>query len=373
MWCITERDLETISVGAAVLGAGGGGNPYVGRLRARESLRSGKRISVIAPDELADDDLTVVCGAMGSPVIAFEKLPRGDEELMALREVERALGRKATAIAPFEMGGGNSMAPMVTAASAGIPMVDGDGMGRAFPELQMTTYMIYGAPPTPSAIADERGNRIVFNEVADGRWLERLARSATISMGGHAGVATTPMSGDFCRQVIIPHTLTLARDIGEAIDEAVRSKSQPANAVLSVTSGRRYLTGKVVDVERRNTQGFARGSLTIDGTGPDAARRIRIDFQNENLVLWENGQPRATVPDLITLLTTERGEPLTTELVSYGCRADVLVLPCADLMRTEQALRVVGPRAFGFDLDPVLLPRPTRGENAAALAVTDKT
>jgi uncharacterized protein len=356
VWHITERDLETISTGAAVLGAGGGGNPYIGRLRAREALRSGKQISVISLDELADDDLTVVCGGMGSPVIAFEKLPRGDEELMALREVERVLGRQASAIAPFEMGGGNSMAPMVIAANAEIPLVDGDGMGRAFPELQMTTYMIYGAPPCPSAIADERGNRAVFTSVTDGRWLERLARSVTISMGGHAGVATTPMSGAFCKQVIIPNTLTLARDIGEAIDEAVRSKSQPGDAVLSVTSGQRYLTGKVVDVDRRNAQGFARGSLTIDGTGQDAGRQIQIDFQNENLVLWEDGQPRATVPDLITLLTADRGEPLTTELVSYGCRADVLVLPCAGLIRTEQALRVVGPRAFGFDIDPVLLP-----------------
>lgn len=356
MWDIGEADLGAISTGAAVLGAGGGGNPYIGRLRAREALRSGQRILVIPPSELADDDLAVVCGAMGSPVIAFEKLPRGDEELLALRAVENALGRRASAIAPFEMGGGNSMAPMVIAAAAAIPLVDGDGMGRAFPELQMTTYMIYGAPACPSAIADERGNRLVFMSVADGKWLERLARAATISMGGHAGVATTPMSGAFCRQVIIPGTLTLARDIGLAIEAAVRSKSSTSAAVLAVTGGQRYLTGKVVDVQRRNTQGFARGSLVLEGTDADAGRRIRIDFQNENLVLWEDGEPRVTVPDLITLLTSDRGEPLTTELVSYGCRADVLVLPCADLIRTERALQVVGPRAFGFDLDPVLLP-----------------
>lgn len=355
MWDISEHDLGAISAGAAVLGSGGGGNPYIGRLRAREALRSGKRIQVMAPDELADDDLAVVCGAMGSPVIAFEKLPKGDEELLALREVEQALGRRASAIAPFEMGGGNSMAPMVIAAAAEIPLLDGDGMGRAFPELQMTTYMIYGAPACPSAIADERGNRVVFSSVEDGHWLERLARAATISMGGHAGVATTPMSGSFCRQVIIPGTLTLAREIGLAIDEAVRSKSRACDGVLAVTGGQRYLTGKVIDVERRNTQGFARGSLTLEGTGSDAGRRIRIDFQNENLVLWEDSEPRATVPDLITLLTTERGEPLTTELVSYGCRADVLVLPCADLIRTDRALQVVGPRAFGFDIDPALL------------------
>jgi len=355
VWDIGERDLGAISTGAAILGAGGGGNPYIGQLRVRETLRSGKRVRVISPDELGDDDLVMVCGAMGSPVIAYEKLPRGDEETAALQETEAVLGRRADAIAPFEMGGGNSMAPMVVAAAADIPVVDGDGMGRAFPELQMTTYMIYGAPPCPSAIADERGNRIVFTAVADGRWLERLARAATISMGGHAGVATTPMSGAFCRRVIIPHTLTLARDIGIAIEEALRSKSQPCDGVLSVANGQRYLTGKIVDVERRNTQGFARGSLTLDGTGSDTGRRIRIEFQNENLVLWEDDEPRATVPDLITLMTTDRGEPLTTELVSYGCRADVLVLPSAALLRTDQALRVVGPRSFGFDIDPVLI------------------
>lgn len=354
MWEIEEQDLAAISTGAAILGAGGGGNPYIGHLRVKEALRSGKRVRVISPGELADDDLVAVCGAMGSPVIAYEKLPRGDEEIAALRAIETILGRPADAIAPFEMGGGNSMAPMVVAAEAEVPIVDGDGMGRAFPELQMTTYMIYGAAPCPSAIADERGNLVVFTSVADARWLERLARGATISMGGHAGVATTPMSGAFCRRVIIPGTLTLARGIGRAVEEARRSKSQPSDAVLACARGRRYLRGKVVDVERRNTSGFARGSLSLEGTGNDTGRRVRVDFQNENLILWEDDQPRATVPDLITLITPDRGEPLTTELVSYGCRADVLVLPCADLLRTERALRVVGPRAFGYDIDPVL-------------------
>ncbi|HUZ24491.1 MAG TPA: DUF917 domain-containing protein [Streptosporangiaceae bacterium] len=355
MWELSEQDLGFISTGAAILGAGGGGNPHIGQLRARGCLRAAKPIRVIAPGELADDDLVAVCGAMGSPVINYEKLPRGDEEISALRELESFVGAPVDAVAPFEMGGGNSMAAMVVAAEAGIPLVDGDGMGRAFPELQMTTYMIYGAPPCPTAIADERGNRVVFAGVSDGRWLERLARSVTVSMGGHAGVATTPMSGEFCRRVIIPGTLTLARDIGRAVQEAVMSKLQPCDAVLAVTHGQRYLRGKVVDLERQNTRGFARGSITVEGTEDFSGRQIRIDFQNENLVLWENGQARATVPDLITLITADRGEPLTTELVSYGCRADVLVLPCADLLRTGQALSVVGPQAFGFDLDPVLI------------------
>ena len=355
MWEVSEQDLASISTGAAILGAGGGGNPYLGYLRVRETIRSGKRIRVVRPGELADDDLVAVCGGMGSPVIAYEKLPRGDEETAALQAIEQVLGRRVDAVAPFEMGGGNSMAPMVVAANACVPLIDGDGMGRAFPELQMTTYMIYGASPCPSAIADERGNRLVFTSVAEPRWLEQLARAATITMGGHAGVATTPMTGEFCRRVIIPGTLTLARDIGSAVEEANRSKSEACEAVLSVTRGTRYLRGKVVDVERRNTKGFACGSLTLEGTGSDAGRQVRIDFQNENLVLWEDDEPRATVPDLISLIATDRGEPLTTELVNYGCRADVRSLPCAELLRTDQALSVVGPRSFGSDLEPMLM------------------
>lgn len=355
MWDVTEDALEEIATGAAILGSGGGGNPYIGRLRVRELLRSGGAVPVISPSELRDDALVAVCGAMGSPVVNFEKLPNGDEEFEALRTVERALGRRVDAVAPFEMGGGNSMAAMVVAGRCGVPVIDGDGMGRAFPELHMTSYAIYGAPSCPAAIADERQNRVLFPSTDSPKWLERMARAATIAMGGHTGVASTPMSGAICKSVIIPGTLSLARQIGAAVRQSTVVKSEPAAAVLSVTGGLKYLRGKVVDVERRNTSGFARGSLRLEGTEDDRGRAIRIDFQNENLVLWEEGEARATVPDLITLISSDRGDPLTTEVVSYGCRADVLVLPCADLLRTEQALEVVGPQAFGYDCAPLLI------------------
>ena len=70
----------------------------------------------------------------------------------------------------------NSIEPIIAAAMAGLPVVDGDGMGRAFPEVQMTTYMIYGADVSPAAIADEKGNVVVFKDIIDMFWLERFAR-----------------------------------------------------------------------------------------------------------------------------------------------------------------------------------------------------
>ncbi|MFQ5948216.1 MAG: DUF917 domain-containing protein [Acidimicrobiia bacterium] len=351
MWEITEQDLSPIAIGAGILGTGGGGNPYLGFLRVREFLRKGYEIRVIDPTEVADTDLLVVAGGMGSPVVSYEKLPQGEEEVNAVRALEDFLGKKFDAVAPFEMGGGNSMVPLVVGALLGIPVVDGDGMGRAFPELQMITYLIYGGRPFPAAVADERGNRVVLGPLLDAAWLERLARTITIQMGGHAGLATAVMDGAHCKRSIIPNTLRLARRIGESVMEARLEKRDPADAVLSVTGGRRFLRGKVVDVERRTTEGFARGRITLDGSNQDSGRRIHIDFQNENLVIREDSEVRVTVPDLITLITTDQGDPITTEVVRYGYRADVLVLPCPELLRTDEALQVVGPRAFGFDLD----------------------
>jgi DUF917 family protein len=89
----------------------------------------------------------------------------------------------------------------------------------------------------------------------------------------------------------------------------------------------------------------------LDVLGDDVGRTVRIDFQNENLAIWENGEPQVTVPDLITLVVTDTGEPITTEVLRFGVRADVLVLPSPALMATDVALDVVGPRAFGIDVD----------------------
>ncbi len=68
------------------------------------------------------------------------------------------------------------MSPMIVAAQAGLPVVDGDGMGRAFPELQMDTFMIYGIEPTPAVISDPRGHVAIFDKLDDPTTLERYAQ-----------------------------------------------------------------------------------------------------------------------------------------------------------------------------------------------------
>ena len=164
---VSETDLDAIEIGAAILGTGGGGNPYIGKLRCRLQLQQGRRIKVIPIDELSDDALVVSLGGIGAPVVGIEKLRQGEECLRAVRALEDNLGCKVDALISSEIGGANSMEPMLTAAQAAIPVVDGDGMGRAFPEMQMCTWSIYGHQSTPSAMADEKGNIVIIKNTSD--------------------------------------------------------------------------------------------------------------------------------------------------------------------------------------------------------------
>jgi DUF917 family protein len=111
---------------------------------------------------------------------------------------------------------------------------DGDGMGRAFPEVQMTTFFIYGQDPSPAAIADDKGNVVVFNKVVDMFWLERFARHIAVDMGAGAGFATSAMRGGFVKKVAVPGTVSQA--LGMAAHCSTRA---PGGATSSTGSSAR--------------------------------------------------------------------------------------------------------------------------------------
>ena len=358
MWDVTADMLESLAIGAGILGTGGGGNPYLGMLEALQQLKARRSIQVVAIDEIPDDAFTTTVGGMGSPTISIERIGRGDECLQAMRALERHLGRPFTHVIPGEIGGSNSMRPMIVAALTSLPIIDGDGMGRAFPELQMITFAIYGVAPTPGALADPRGHEVVFAGIADPRTLERYARAVTIQMGGAAGYAFPPMTADEVRRTAVPGTITLAIEIGRAVRKARASLANPVDAVLSVAGGVRLFSGKIVDVERRLIGGFARGVLEIEGSGEASGRALRVDFQNENLIARTSaGDILAVVPDLICLVDEDTAEPITTEILRYGLRVTVLGIPAPEMLKTPEALEVVGPEAFGY-ADVPFIPLP---------------
>ena len=348
MWQATENVLDSIAIGAGILGTGGGGNPYIGQLRARQAIRRWGPVDVLSPEELPDDARVVCVGGIGAPTVGIEKV-RDLQSFHALRAIEEYTGEKATALISNEIGGSNSVEPLIPASMAGLPVVDADGMGRAFPEFQMKTFFVYGVPCCPMAIADEKGNSVVIRETINPAWAERLARSITVQMGCVACYAVAPMSAEQVRRTAVPHTLSLARDLGEAVKSARDDGADPLEAILETCPGRVLFGGKVVDLDRRTTAGFARGTLTLDGLDSFSGERMVIEFQNENLVAWRDGEVVCTVPDLICAVATDVGEPVTTELMRYGLRVTILGFPAPQLWTTPEGLAVAGPQAFGYE------------------------
>lgn len=347
-----DGDCSALARGAAILGTGGGGDPYIGRLLAEAAVRAHGPVPVVQVEDLPDDAVVLNVAMIGAPTVMVEKTPSAGQFAEAVRSLAAHLGVTPTHIACIEVGGVNSTSPIVAAAELGLPLVDGDAMGRAFPEVQMVLPTLAGVRATPMALADEKGNSVVFDTV-DNRWAERLARTATVEMGCSAITANYAMSGAQVRDSYVRGSLSLCVRLGEALVDARAANEDPVDAVASVLGGRVVFTGKVTDVERKTVTGFARGTAHLTGSGSDTGREALLRFQNEHLLVEVAGSVRTTAPDLIVTLDADTGEPITTEGLRFGARVRIVTAPADPRWHTPAGLALAGPRYFGYDTPAV--------------------
>lgn len=341
-------DTQAIALGAGILGTGGGGNTYVGKTWLEKELRDrGGTCAVIDAGDLPDDAFACAASTMGAPTVSNEKLLRGDEFMMGIRALENHLGIAIGALVIGEIGGSNALKPLIAGLQMGLPVIDGDAMGRAFPELQMDTFSIGGVSLSPFALVDSHGNVVIIDHVDSPLRAEQYARQLTIEMGGSAALMMPVMRGRVVKQHIIRGTLTLAEKLGHAVINARAANQDVAEVAAAVGNGRVLFRGKISDIERRTVQGFARGRMILTGFG-SLNDQMEIVFQNENLVAWHNGEIVCTVPDLICILNLDDGEPVGTESLRYGLRVSVIGMPAPRELKTPAALEVVGPAAFGY-------------------------
>jgi uncharacterized protein len=348
-------DVENLARGAAILGCGGGGDPYLGSLMLRQAIRDCGPVEVINVEDVSNEDFVVPFAMMGAPTVQVEKIPNGSEMVAALRGLEKSRNAKASAILCAEIGGINALLPLVLAARTGLPVVDGDGMGRAFPELQMVSFHIFGVTAAPMVMTDEYGNSVLF-ECAKSVDVERLARPVVVAMGGSSAICVFSMRGADAKRSMVRGTISLAVGLGATIRDARRREGDPFDAVLEYLRTTPYyqncrvlFEGKTVDLLRETKGGFAVGRAVIGGTASCVGRTLEVQFQNEHLVAREANRIRTIVPDLISILDSASAEPLTTEALKYGQRVKVLGISAAPIMRSSQALEVFGPQAFGLN------------------------
>ncbi|MFI9559321.1 DUF917 domain-containing protein [Nonomuraea endophytica] len=345
---IKEDDIPALARGCAVLGTGGGGDVRTGSLAARRAIQAYGGVPLITLADLPEDALILPLSGIGAPTVSHEMIHSEDEPKRIAEEAERIFGRAPAAVMSSEIGGGNGVAPVAWAAQLGLPLLDADGMGRAFPEVQMVSMYVAGLPADLVIMSDVAGNVVTIRPV-DGLWSERLARAVCVAAGSSALMADYVLTAAQARGAVIEGTVTRAIAVGRATEQT----ADPLGALQDELGARRLITGKLTDVERRTSGGFVRGSAVIEGTGADRGRTLTLELQNENLVALEDGRVRAIVPDLITVVDTETAIAVQTESLRYGQRVTVLAWACDPLWRTEKGLETAGPAAFGYDLDYV--------------------
>ena len=318
------QEIEDIALGAALLGAGGGGDPYIGKLTAIGAVKECGEVELIGIDEVPDGAFIMPAASMGAPTILAEKGVGANEFAKLFDMVSRYYGKPIYATMPIEAGGVNS------------------------------TFTIGGASATPMAFIDEKGNSGILDTITN-KWTEDIARAATMTMGGTLTIALFCMDVDTCKQYGVHGIVTRSEELGRAIrtakDEAAAAGLTPEGFFLKFTGGHKLFKGKISDVLRETRGAFNFGRVVLEGIGEDRGSQAFVDFQNENLSCVVDGQIKATVPDLICLVDPDTFTPVPTDALKYGKRVLAVGLECFHLWRTQAGLDLVGPRYFGIDTD----------------------
>ncbi len=361
MRVIEPDELEPLAIGAWILGAGGGGNPYLAGLNLRRLYEAGTRVSLVDPMSLADDDPVAMVASVGAPLVGRERLsdPRfATKPLLAMQAYLKCTFRAVMAV---EVGGTNALQPLMVAAMTGLPVVDADTMGRAFPEGQMTSFAIADLPMLPLVMSDIRDNEIIIPRAASPKWMERIARKTLTELGAVSATCKGPRTGREIKQHGVLYSTSRAIRIGRTVLEARSRRDDAVAALVEAENGTLLFKGKILDIERRATDGFLRGTARIAGLDEDRGAALELAFQNEFAVAWRDGAIVATTPDIMCVLDSESGEAIGTEMIRYGQRVSVIALPAPEFFLTPKGLAATGPRAFGYDFDYRPFRPPSRG------------
>lgn len=353
-WTLSQIDLDLIAEGCAILGCGGGGDVYASHLSVKKLFAAGGSVDVISPQNLPDEGFIPAVAVMGSPSTFSERLPSGEELKNSVNAVLRSQGLgldDLTAVMSLEIGGSNGMRGIQAALWTGKPLIDGDLMGRAYPNLWQVTPNNAGISLAPAAASDGKGNTVVQVQSNSNRDIEDVLRAVCVQMGQAAGISLGALTGQQVKQVAVQSSISLAWRLGRAVQLARAEKQDIVDSILATHPGRKILSGKITSVTRHVRGAFTEGSAKIVpfDTEVPTENEIRITFQNENIQAFrvKDQVTLASVPDLICLLDAEDGRALGTQDYRYGLRVHVVVLVGNSQWTEGEGLRNGGPAAFG--------------------------
>jgi DUF917 family protein len=339
---IDKQSLEVLMVGSQFLGSGGGGKIHILRQLVKDSFDDSFSVDLIDLNEIDEVGIGTTVGMVGSPEALEEFLPTGQEGRELLEKMQELTGKKTDAIFTIEGAGVNLIYPVIVAYATGLPLMDGDAMGRAFPELPMTTFQFNNQPIAPIVFQDIDHISYVYND-QDASMVDLKIRQKIAETTGMAFFSGYQAPFAVLKRILIPHTFSVGIKIGEAFLNA-KSFEDLMRELGHVT--RNSLYGSAIEI----TRGVVSEHVAMDHSNIASYQvgEYTVYYHYENLMVYHNKKLVANVPDLITLVDLDTLEPISVTDAELGMRVAIVATPAPLHLRTPTALSYVGPKAFGF-------------------------
>jgi len=352
---VMKRDeIEAFLIGLVISGTGGGGESEWGRVIMENDFNLGRSYEFVDPEDIADDALVCSGGIMGSVKslegISYPDITAEWEKdfplVNAVRMMEKIQGRKVDYMLPFEVGALNTPVIMAACARLGIPMINGDAVGRSAPETQMTSLIGNGVELYPMPIVDRAGNASIVMQSDSPTYADEVGRMIVIKGGNLAANSHYPMSGRQLKDFCIPHTVTGSIALGQAVLAAQMAKGDGVEAVRKVVGGKLAHIGKITEIVGEDKGGFYLTNVAIQGVGEFADRKAQLVIKNETMALFIDGAVKCIFPDIALMLNPATGEGYTSVQLKEGIDLAIVLTPCHE--RLERCMQdPIGKVALG--------------------------
>ncbi len=322
-------DFQYIAAGAAILASGGGGSYRDAVSVLAELANSGWSGAVQVKDY---DGATNCCvlALMGSPDVA-DNLTLADIECSITNTInlyQGATGETLGCVIAVEIGAINSIVPLIAALLSNNAIqwvVNGDGAGRAVPELPQTTYSGSATlAASPCALANDAGEVATVQSAtltaATAAQIETLAGGIVSAFGSFSGIAlwpSTASNGYALTGSYIAGTLAQVWALGQylLLAPGPPTTADVATQIITLTGrvATSILTNFYITAVTQSTTSASldAGIIRLDNT-PDQASSTETHYiynLNENLIMYSSlsSAPDIIAPDSICYYSESTG------------------------------------------------------------------
>jgi len=368
MKTLSRIDMKDYVLGSGILGCGGGGGAAGALTMIEEVFDRRLEFRLVDIKEIPRDSYLCILASVGGGVskedrdrVAHyrERFPstgdmRTSRLLKAAEELAAYTGHEFHSFLAAETGPGNGVLPMYLNAMEGKPSIDGDGCGRAKPEMGISLTNVAEVPITPMTIRTPFDETVIIKSSVDDDRAEDITRHVAVASGGGVTIARCPATAAQFEKGIVPGQVSRCISVGRAIREAREGGGDPVQAFEEEAEAIRVFEGKVTSFTMEGRGGFNWGDWHIDGTAHYHGRRLRIWYKNEHIISWLNDEPNITCPDLICVVDAKTAEGLSNFVpdgTHTGKQVTVFGIRAHERWKTPKGLQVFGPRRFGFDIE----------------------